>query len=131
MDKKKLRELAEGSSDDLVIEKFDHVVANEVIKSPKLNFTAEVMGAIQRKTATRMGFFQVWSIILGVVVAIVVWALEGFVMPTISLNVNVPVLNEVQSVDLSNATMVFMMINALLVLLLIDRWFQHKKRTAH
>lgn len=131
MDKKKLRELAEGSMDDSAIEKFDQVVSGEVVKTPKLNFTAEVMGTIQRKTVSRMGFFQVWSIILGVMVAIVVWALEGFVTPTINLDVNVPLLNEMQSVDLSNATMVFMMVNALLVLVLIDRWFQHKKRTAH
>jgi xanthine/uracil permease len=131
MDKKKLRELADGSTDDRAIEKFDQVISNEVIKPPKLNFTADVMGAIQRRAATRMGFFQVWSIILGVVVATVLWAIEGFAVPDIKLAVNLPQVSQVQSVDVTNMTMVFMMVNALLVLLLIDRWFQHKKRTAH
>ncbi len=127
MDKKKIREVAEGSTDDHAIEKFDLVIANEVIRTPKLNFTAEVMGAINRKTATRMGFFQVWSIILGVVVAIVLWAIEGFAVPDIKLAVNLPQVSQVQSVDMTEMTMVFMSVNALLVLFLIDRWFQHRK----
>jgi len=131
MDKKKLVEMAQGSADDRTIEKFDEVVKHEVLKAPSMNFTTNVMGAIQRRAASRMSFLQVWSIILGVVVAIVVWAIEGFATPNINIPVNVPQLSQVQSIDVSNMTMVFMMVNALLVLVLIDRWFQYKKRTAH
>jgi len=131
MDKRKLREVAEGSTEDRAIEKFDQVIANEVIKAPNLNFTAQVMGAINQRAAARMGFFQVWSIILGVIVAIILWSMEGFAVPDIKLVVNLPQVSQGHSVDVTNMTMVFMSVNALLVLFLIDRWFQHKKRTAH
>jgi len=131
MDKKKLAEMAQGSADDRAIEQFDQLMTSEIIKSPRLSFTADVMAVIQRKTVARMGFFQVWSIILGVVVAMLVWSLEGFALPEMNLSLPIPQVSQVQSVDMTNVTMVFMMVNALLVLVLIDRWFQHKKRTAH
>ena len=131
MDKKKLAEMAQGSADDRAIEQFDQMMTHEAIQTPRPNFTANVMAVIQRKTVSRMGFFQVWSIILGVVVAMLVWALEGFALPKMKLSLPIPQVSQVQSVDMTNVTMVFMMVNALLVLVLIDRWFQHKKRTAH
>ena len=127
MEKKKLREIAEGKDNELLTQKFDEYVSSEMIKSPSLNFTSSVMGALNTKTQSRSGFIQVWSIIIGVMVAIILWAMEGFVTPEISVPINLP---QVESVNMGNMMMVLMSANALLVLFLIDRWFQHRKRTA-
>jgi hypothetical protein len=126
MERKTLIDIAEGRSSELDEQRFDEQVAGETIKMPSVNFTAGVMQAVSRKTQTRGGFIQFWSIIIGVVVAIVLWAMEGFVTPEINVPVNLP---QIQSVNMTNMTMVLMSANALLVLFLIDRWFQHRKRT--
>ena len=130
MERKTLRDIAEGKATELDEQRFDEQIAGETIKTPSLNFTANVMQALNKKTQTRAGFFQVWSIIIGVMVAIILWSLEGFAMPQINVPVDVPQL-DVKSVDVTNMTMVFMSVNAVLVLFLIDRYFQHRKRMSH
>lgn len=130
MERKILKDIAEGKANEIDEQRFDELMAKETIKAPSVNFTAGVMKALNKKTQTRAGFFQVWSIIIGVMVAIVLWSLEGFAMPNISVPVNVPQV-QIKSVDMTNMTMVIMSVNALFVLFLIDRWFQHKKRMAH
>lgn len=127
MDRRILRDIAEGKSSEMDDQRFDQLMAPETIKTPSLNFTAGVMRKLDKKTQTRAGFIQVWGIVLGVVTAIVLWSLEGFVMPQISVPIDLPKV-DLQSVDMTNMTMVFMSVNALLVLFLIDRWFQHRKR---
>jgi hypothetical protein len=130
MERKVLKDIALGKAREIEEQRFDELMARETIKTPSVNFTAGVMRALNKKTQTKAGFIQVWSIIIGVMVAIVLWSLEGFAMPKISIPVNLPQV-QMAAVDMTNMTLVFMTVNALLVLFLIDRWFQHRKRMSH
>ena len=88
-------------------------------------FTDQVLNRLQRGSS-KIGI-HVWGIVLGVITVLVLWGLGGFVTPEIALNYEV--LN-IGDVELTEITQVFMMGNALLLLLVIDRIVQRKKKVA-
>lgn len=132
MDKKQLHELAEDKANEEAIRQFDDWAATEAVRKPRATFVQNVMQGIAQPARKPSSFWHMWTIVLGVMVAIVLWAIEGFALPKMNVNVNLPQvenlpLPDTQSLDMTNVTMIFMSVNALLALFLIDRWYQHRK----
>lgn len=125
MDKKLLEQIAKGEGNSEELDMFDKMAFSGVQKEPSEEFTSKVMQALPPRP-TRRRNYQVWAIILGFLVAITVWGMEGFYMPQI--NFSMDYFGFDKSIEMNGMLQGFMMINAILVLLLIDRAVQRRKR---
>lgn len=121
MEKEELERIAQDSANQGELKRFDIQTESSLLE-PSADFTKKVMGALPGPNAT-IGL-HIWGILLGVALVLIIWAVGGFNSPTISLDLDV--LEE--SVDLTQMTRAFMIANGLLILLLVDRIVQKRKR---
>lgn len=107
------------------MELFDEMAFSELSKEPSMDFTAKVMQGLAIRPSRKNGY-QFWGILAGLAVVFVLWGLEGFRVPSLTLAFDYFGLDK--SFEVTGMLKGFMMVNALLVLLLIDRAVQRRKR---
>ncbi len=106
------------------MEKFDSMVKDFMIKEPSVSFTQNVMAKIQ--PSSQKADKQLWWILLGTVMTACIWLVGGFgnaapiaiTLPQVAL----------PSVEMGPLVKGFGFINLMLILLLLDRYFQKRKR---
>lgn len=129
MDKKELQKIRDDKADDLSVKKFDQIASRLIVSRPSTDFTSKVMSALPGQ-GFKVGL-HIWGILLGVVLVIVLWGVGGFVTPEMTLSFQLPEnLKSIETgpIELTAMTKIFMIINGLLVLLLVDRIVQGKRR---
>jgi len=108
------------------IEKFDQVIRQNIMKNVSASFTKNVMAKIQ--PATQKADNQIWWIVAGMVMTASIWLFGGFgnaapieiALPKVSL----------PSVEVGPLIKGFGFVNIMLILLLLDRYFQRRRKTA-
>lgn len=129
MDKKELQKIKDDNAGDLSLKKFDELASRSVIGRPSSDFTSRVMSALPGQ-GFKVGL-HIWGILIGVVLVLVLWGLGGFATPEITLSIQAPeALKSINTgpIELTEMTKIFMIVNGLLVLLLIDRIVQGRRR---
>lgn len=123
MEKELLKNIASDQASDRELEKFDRV-NSEAWSSPSSTFTDRVMNVLPKPS--RLGW-HFWGISLGVVLVLVLWGVGGFVTPNVALSYEGFNLGQFD-LELTEMTKGFMVANALLLLLFIDRVVQRKRK---
>ncbi|NNE55434.1 MAG: hypothetical protein HKN32_05400 [Flavobacteriales bacterium] len=132
MEKEILKNIATDKVEDSELKKFDQMVEKSWIGNPSSDFTRKVMNSLPSGDSFKIGL-HVWGIIAGVSLVIILWGLGGFVTPEIKLSYQLPEnlqIIETGTIELTQITKGFMVANALLLLLLLDRVIQRRNRAA-
>ncbi len=124
MDRKLIEQIAKGEADDLMMNQFDELNFSHFSKEPSMDFTKKVMSSLPRRASKTLSY-QTWGIIVGFILAGVLWSIEGFTLPDLTYAFDYFGFNK--SFEMTGMLKGFMMINALLVLLLIDRALQRRR----
>lgn len=128
--KDELKKVVAETATEAEIEKFDRSISKVYGKSPKPGFVRRVMYALPDPKPFRFGFRD-WMIVIGLLLVFGLWSLQGFVLPDVQTDLKFPAVSEwipPTDVEISWMAQSIMVLYGFLLLILIDRMIQHKKR---
>ncbi len=121
MEKKLVEKIIEKPTES-DIEKFDAVIGDELVKDVSVSFTKNVMSRL--KPSTRKADAQIWWILFGVVITAGIWVFGGFgnASPIEFTNPKI----SIPAIEMEPLIKGFGFVNIILILLLLDRYFQRR-----
>ena len=123
---KKLIEKIVANPSEKEIEKFDDTVSRFLVKETSATFTKNVLAKIQPSKAK--ADHHIWWILLGMVVTAGIWIFGGF-GSTVPLELSLPKVS-VPAIEMGPLIKGFGFVNIILILLLLDRYFQGRRKEA-
>jgi len=124
MEKKLIEKIIENPSEG-DIEKFDDLAKKGFIKIVSPSFTKNIMAKIIPSTQKADG--QIWWILLGVFLTVGIWIFGGF-SHAAPIELSIPKV-EIPAIEIGPLIKGFGFVNIVLILLLIDRYFQRRRKT--
>ena len=123
MDKKLIEKIkADPSNTD--IERFDNMVSGLLTKEVSKSFTKNVIARVQPSVQKVDG--HIWWILLGIVFTAGIWVFGGFGNAA-PLELSLPQVS-VPAIEMGPLIKGFGFVNIILILLLLDRYFQRRKK---
>ena len=125
MEKKLVEKIIESSSEK-DIKQFDKTIGDSFVKNVSVSFTRNVMAKIQPATKTADG--QIWWILLGTIITAGIWIFGGFGNAA-PLELTLPKV-EIPAIEIGPLIKGIGFVNIILILLLLDRYFQRRGKAA-
>jgi len=125
MENKLVEKIIEGSSEK-DIEQFDKTIGDSLVKNVSVSFTKNVMAKIQPATKTADG--QIWWILLGTIITAGIWIFGGFGNAA-PIELTLPKV-EIPAIEIGPLIKGIGFVNIILILLLLDRYFQRRGKAA-
>ena len=124
MEKKLVEKILAGDSEK-DIEMFDKKVSGLLMKKVSASFTKNVMVQIQPSVQKADG--QIWWILIGAIITAGIWVVGGF--GNAALEIDLPRVT-LPAVEIGPLIKGVGFVNIILILLLLDRYFQQRRKTA-
>lgn len=124
MEKQLVEKIVTGDSEK-DIEIFDRTVSGLLVKKVSSSFTKNVMVQIQPSTQGADG--QIWWIVIGMITTACIWVVGGF--GNAALEIELPRIT-LPAIEMGPVIKGIGFVNIILILLLLDRYFQRRKKPA-